>query len=622
MTVSRHPSQLFAFTLALALPLLFSHPHHLWRLHLDSIHSPLQAALHPYFPSLAQSSCPSSQIYRQSRDPNANASQHALAAYPLSFDHTKHLDSMSAETSAPPSEAVAPPVSFESSNTASAQDQELFGASILSKKEDALTTEPAQVEQPQAEQPEASTATTADADQHDIAAVAAAAAAAAAAADASSAAQTITELATAATNAANNAASATPAAVESLSADVEAAAATAAAADASEAAPARVEEAGDQQDAAVGADGAVTAEPVSNSGLPSNVESELREIYSVASAIANFSVAHVNQVNVPTPQKVRNIIQKALKLTSSLSMLLAQPEVALRQLDAEESGKRPAESKLDSARKRPRSSDWDGTKIELPHGAGLPITPYTHSSGLKVFPDGSLSTSFPSPGFDSDQKGPQYKKRSRAPAPGSCQACGTTETPEWRRGPDGARTLCNACGLHYAKLVRKRLQQEGVEEPMPRHTPAQMSLVSLEELRASTKSAEAAAAAGLTPSASSTSLNGTPIKVDAHEAWNTPSKPPRVSSSLSSVVAASSENDSAQNQGVPQPPASAPTSADNASDTAGIVESAPTRISAGADATPHPASAPEPVIAPELAAEAAPINHVDTNHAQPMQTDH
>lgn len=28
-----------------------------------------------------------------------------------------------------------------------------------------------------------------------------------------------------------------------------------------------------------------------------------------------------------------------------------------------------------------------------------------------------------------------------------CHSCGTTETPEWRRGPDGARTLCNACGL-------------------------------------------------------------------------------------------------------------------------------------------------------------------------------
>ena len=64
----------------------------------------------------------------------------------------------------------------------------------------------------------------------------------------------------------------------------------------------------------------------------------------------------------------------------------------------------------------------------------------------------------------------------RASPPGKCHSCNIRETPEWRRGPDGARTLCNACGLRtsllssfiliilitpfwvldYAKLVRKR----------------------------------------------------------------------------------------------------------------------------------------------------------------------
>ncbi|KZT41783.1 hypothetical protein SISSUDRAFT_203281 [Sistotremastrum suecicum HHB10207 ss-3] len=50
----------------------------------------------------------------------------------------------------------------------------------------------------------------------------------------------------------------------------------------------------------------------------------------------------------------------------------------------------------------------------------------------------------------------KYRKRGRATPPGKCHSCNIKETPEWRRGPDGARTLCNACGLHYAKLVRKR----------------------------------------------------------------------------------------------------------------------------------------------------------------------
>ncbi|KAH3680101.1 hypothetical protein WICMUC_000559 [Wickerhamomyces mucosus] len=37
----------------------------------------------------------------------------------------------------------------------------------------------------------------------------------------------------------------------------------------------------------------------------------------------------------------------------------------------------------------------------------------------------------------------------------SCQRCGITETPEWRKGPNGARTLCNACGLYHAKVLKK-----------------------------------------------------------------------------------------------------------------------------------------------------------------------
>ncbi|KAJ2823967.1 hypothetical protein IWW50_003552, partial [Coemansia erecta] len=35
-------------------------------------------------------------------------------------------------------------------------------------------------------------------------------------------------------------------------------------------------------------------------------------------------------------------------------------------------------------------------------------------------------------------------KRADAAQPNSCRSCGISETPEWRRGPDGARTLCNA----------------------------------------------------------------------------------------------------------------------------------------------------------------------------------
>ncbi|KAH6983794.1 hypothetical protein EDB80DRAFT_246585 [Ilyonectria destructans] len=48
------------------------------------------------------------------------------------------------------------------------------------------------------------------------------------------------------------------------------------------------------------------------------------------------------------------------------------------------------------------------------------------------------------------------KRRKLAATPGRCHSCNRIDTPEWRRGPDGPKTLCNACGLHYAKLERKR----------------------------------------------------------------------------------------------------------------------------------------------------------------------
>jgi hypothetical protein len=31
-----------------------------------------------------------------------------------------------------------------------------------------------------------------------------------------------------------------------------------------------------------------------------------------------------------------------------------------------------------------------------------------------------------------------------------CEVCGATETPQWRRGPGGKRTLCNACGVKWS----------------------------------------------------------------------------------------------------------------------------------------------------------------------------
>ncbi|KAI8379540.1 uncharacterized protein BYT42DRAFT_496091 [Radiomyces spectabilis] len=36
-----------------------------------------------------------------------------------------------------------------------------------------------------------------------------------------------------------------------------------------------------------------------------------------------------------------------------------------------------------------------------------------------------------------------------------CTDCGTTSSPEWRKGPHGPKTLCNACGLRWAKRNKR-----------------------------------------------------------------------------------------------------------------------------------------------------------------------
>ncbi|KAJ3101788.1 blue light receptor [Phlyctochytrium planicorne] len=72
---------------------------------------------------------------------------------------------------------------------------------------------------------------------------------------------------------------------------------------------------------------------------------------------------------------------------------------------------------------------------------------------------------------------PPRKKKVKVPTDDLfCRRCGTTTSPEWRKGPDGPKTLCNACGLAHSKKQRKdslRLQAAtvaaGPSGPPPPH---------------------------------------------------------------------------------------------------------------------------------------------------------
>lgn len=61
---------------------------------------------------------------------------------------------------------------------------------------------------------------------------------------------------------------------------------------------------------------------------------------------------------------------------------------------------------------------------------------------------------------DDDDGGAMVKRRVRKPpvsVPGqACAQCKRTDSPEWRKGPDGTHSLCNACGLRFARQQAKR----------------------------------------------------------------------------------------------------------------------------------------------------------------------
>ncbi|KAJ9066281.1 hypothetical protein DSO57_1017953 [Entomophthora muscae] len=51
-----------------------------------------------------------------------------------------------------------------------------------------------------------------------------------------------------------------------------------------------------------------------------------------------------------------------------------------------------------------------------------------------------------------------------------CLSCGTTASPEWRRGPKGQKTLCNACGLKYSRQLKAARLQNQSEYPTSQPT--------------------------------------------------------------------------------------------------------------------------------------------------------
>eukprot|EP01096_Ripella_sp_DP13-Kostka_P000762 TRINITY_DN1087_c1_g1_i1.p1 TRINITY_DN1087_c1_g1~~TRINITY_DN1087_c1_g1_i1.p1 ORF type:complete len:944 (-),score=420.62 TRINITY_DN1087_c1_g1_i1:274-3105(-) len=93
----------------------------------------------------------------------------------------------------------------------------------------------------------------------------------------------------------------------------------------------------------------------------------------------------------------------------------------------------------------------DSAQMNKMMGAGFMMIPGMGYPG--EFGKGMLDGSGGDPGWPK-----RKRKRVMSRTNLKCRICQETETPEWRKGPDGNHTLCNACGLNYAKKLKQERQ--------------------------------------------------------------------------------------------------------------------------------------------------------------------
>ncbi|EJD02231.1 uncharacterized protein FOMMEDRAFT_29301 [Fomitiporia mediterranea MF3/22] len=82
------------------------------------------------------------------------------------------------------------------------------------------------------------------------------------------------------------------------------------------------------------------------------------------------------------------------------------------------------------------------------------------AGGIGTIHTGFVHSTLPNtnPRDDDSEDGSKRKKVKKTNVPAQqyvCVTCGRTDSPEWRKGPKGPKTLCNACGLRWAKRSKQ-----------------------------------------------------------------------------------------------------------------------------------------------------------------------
>ncbi|CEJ02823.1 Putative GATA domain-containing protein [Rhizopus microsporus] len=97
---------------------------------------------------------------------------------------------------------------------------------------------------------------------------------------------------------------------------------------------------------------------------------------------------------------------------------------------------------------------------------GLQFDLGERSRGISMGLEGELfnTTHPPEIGDEATNETNKLKRRGTDDQPRICTDCGRTDAPEWRRGPKGPKTLCNACGLRWSKANKLQTTENNIEQ--------------------------------------------------------------------------------------------------------------------------------------------------------------
>ncbi|GAA5911110.1 PAS domain-containing GATA-type transcription factor [Sporobolomyces salmoneus] len=158
----------------------------------------------------------------------------------------------------------------------------------------------------------------------------------------------------------------------------------------------------------------------------------------------------------PYPSKSAAMLDSFLELKFENERLRQELLVMYKDIEGETA---PSSAPFPPGIYRVESQDLDKSSIVDPV-TGLVSTQTLIPSTSNTY--GALGIGISANGVKGDGMAAERKKKKPKAEEGEfvCRDCGTVDSPEWRKGPDGPKSLCNACGLRYAKLVSKNKKAE------------------------------------------------------------------------------------------------------------------------------------------------------------------